>query len=760
MAKDIKYTVGGDDAPFAAMMRRVDANLRSVDNRVSGAFGGLASSMARLTGLVGAAGALLTGGTFAAGVKHAIDLQDEMSKSAQKAGTSTEAFSSMAYAAKLADVPVETLQKAYNKLNGTLADGQQGQKDAVETFRRLRLDPKNIKDADELLLQLAGKFEQMPDGIKKSALAIDIFGEKLGPQLVPFLNQGRAGIEQLRLEAQKLGVVVSTEAGKRAEEFNDNMTRLGQAGMGAANAIAAELLPSLVDASNYFVKATKEAGLLQGTLISIGALMAKGLGIDDMGKAESRLAKLKETAALAERNLADVTKQLAAYPTSGTLADVADKLRAKLALLRPEILKASVDLARLAAGNPEAGAGRGFVNPPTVKGQPTSVVDDKPPSKEKKESTPSKLPEFELMLAEERRVRAILSDGREMSKQEEVEFWRDILAAQQLSASDRISVERKVADARLTILRRDAKERGAIELEDLDTGRDLALARVETEAAAASQLRAMGQISAEQLRQLEVDQEDQRYQIKRAALQQRLELLSLDPDLSPVERRRILNQILLLDAEHQRALTALRSTDNSKVLAPMANVWQAMESGSERAVASMLNRQQNLRQGLASIWASIRQSINAELAKMIVAKTVAFAKERVLQMLGVKADAAKAASGAAASQAAIPFAGPALALGAMAMMLATVGALSSKVPSARAGWIVPSGMNPLTQLHEEEMVLPRAESKAVQDMAAGRMGGGGDLTVQVRGQAVGDFFLLHKADLVKALKQARRDNTF
>ena len=44
--------------------------------------------------------------------------------------------------------------------------------------------------------------------------------------------------------------------------------------------------------------------------------------------------------------------------------------------------------------------------------------------------------------------------------------------------------------------------------------------------------------------------------------------------------------------------------------------------------------------------------------------------------------------------------------------------------------------------------------------APGGMGGagqGGDVHVSVRGASVGDFFLLHKNDLVKAMKSARRD---
>lgn len=48
-------------------------------------------------------------GTIGVALKGAIDGMDELSKAAQRAGVSTETFSELAYAAKLADVSVQDL---------------------------------------------------------------------------------------------------------------------------------------------------------------------------------------------------------------------------------------------------------------------------------------------------------------------------------------------------------------------------------------------------------------------------------------------------------------------------------------------------------------------------------------------------------------------------------------------------------------------------------------------------------------------------
>jgi hypothetical protein len=43
---------------------------------------------------------------------------------------------------------------------------------------------------------------------------------------VPFLNQGREGIAALMEEAKSLGLVMSEDAARASEAFNDNLTRL------------------------------------------------------------------------------------------------------------------------------------------------------------------------------------------------------------------------------------------------------------------------------------------------------------------------------------------------------------------------------------------------------------------------------------------------------------------------------------------------------------------------------------------------------
>ena len=42
--------------------------------------------------------------------------------------------------------------------------------------------------------------------------------------------------------------------------------------------------------------------------------------------------------------------------------------------------------------------------------------------------------------------------------------------------------------------------------------------------------------------------------------------------------------------------------------------------------------------------------------------------------------------------------------------------LAGKIKSARGGYDIPSGVNPITQLHEDEMVLPSQHANTIREM--------------------------------------------
>jgi hypothetical protein len=108
--------------------------------------------------------------------------------------------------------------------------------------------------------------------------------------------------------------------------------------------------------------------------------------------------------------------------------------------------------------------------------------------------------------------------------------------------------------------------------------------------------------------------------------------------------------------------------------------------------------------------------------------------------------------------ASIPYVGPILAIAAMAAMLASVGALSGGIKSARGGFDIPAGLNPMTQLHEQEMVLPKEQAEAVRNMASGGGSSGININIQAMdGQSVRRVLLDNDRAIGDAVRQHIRN---
>lgn len=85
----------------------------------------------------------------------------------------------------------------------------------------------------------------------------------------------------------------------------------------------------------------------------------------------------------------------------------------------------------------------------------------------------------------------------------------------------------------------------------------------------------------------------------------------------------------------------------------------------------------------------------------------------------------EAMAGAFKAMVSIPYIGPVLAVAAGASALALVGGLAGKIKSARGGYDIPAGVNPVTQLHEEEMVLPKQHANTIRALGKNLSSDGG-----------------------------------
>ena len=73
--------------------------------------------------------------------------------------------------------------------------------------------------------------------------------------------------------------------------------------------------------------------------------------------------------------------------------------------------------------------------------------------------------------------------------------------------------------------------------------------------------------------------------------------------------------------------------------------------------------------------------------------------------------------------------------------------------SAAGGYDIPSGVNPVAQLHQQEMVLPKDLANRVRGMTGG---GGGNTYIQALD--AGSFFDRKGATIIKSMKKQLRNS--
>lgn len=243
------------------------ASFESGIKKAQGSLGGMASFAGKAGGIIGVALAGVATG-FAVAAKAAIDHADEISKAAQKIGFSVEALSRLEYAAELSDVSLDQLTGGLKKLAvGMNETAETGKGKAAGAFRALGVAVVDangkLRDGDQVMIDLAGKFGPMEDGARKTALAVALFG-KSGADMIPLLNSGADGLREMAAESDALGLTLDEKTAKGAEAFNDNLTRLGAAGRGVTTQLTAAMLPGLQAVSETFVDGAKNAELMAG----------------------------------------------------------------------------------------------------------------------------------------------------------------------------------------------------------------------------------------------------------------------------------------------------------------------------------------------------------------------------------------------------------------------------------------------------------------------------------------------------------------
>jgi hypothetical protein len=270
----LRVNLGLDSAEFQSGLGKAKTQLS-----------GFQAAIGSLKGALGALGAALAVFGVGAAIRGALDLADSMGKAAQSIGIPVEELSRLKYAADLSGVSFETLSASMRRLSQEISEAlAKPSSEAARTFQALQIELRNadgtMRGTSEIMTDLADRFSRMEDGAAKTALATQLFG-RAGMEMIPMLNLGAQGLAGMKAEAEALGITITESAARASEEFNDNLSRMGELIRGVVTSAVNELADEFALMSNAMFQAAKDSGVFeyaaQGLIVALKALVSVAL---------------------------------------------------------------------------------------------------------------------------------------------------------------------------------------------------------------------------------------------------------------------------------------------------------------------------------------------------------------------------------------------------------------------------------------------------------------------------------------------------
>lgn len=248
-ARIIISAVNRITAPLGKMQRQI----ASFSKRSRAHMAGATQAGRRFRSSLGAiAGSFAVIGGAGYAAAHALDRftskGDDIAKTADKLGVSIAGLQEFRYAAERSGMSVGEFDTALQYLVKGAGETAAGVGMAKDVFKALGINVKDadgkLKSAEQLMAEVADAMERVPSATGKATIAYKLFGRS-GMGMVNMLRGGSAGLVQLRKEARETGGLLSDEAARQSEVYQDRLLDVKRAFSGVQVGVMSKLLPGV-----------------------------------------------------------------------------------------------------------------------------------------------------------------------------------------------------------------------------------------------------------------------------------------------------------------------------------------------------------------------------------------------------------------------------------------------------------------------------------------------------------------------------------
>lgn len=775
-------------------------------------FDELKSTVKMLRGLWAAVGALVGGAVlFGKATAETARMTQEAMLLSQALGVTTEEARTLVIALGDIEIKSEDYTAMMSKMIAKLRENE-------ERFNELGITTRGVNgellDTAQIMRNALSALEAFKAGTDRNLASSEVFGRGWD-QVNKLMRLTPEVTELARQKMQDLQTTIGPEGVERARAFKAMWNDLKDVGEALANRIGQALMPVLADLGNWLASMGPAAVLVMrgaiGGLVTAFNLFLTGVLITFKIVAATIYSIAEPIAAVAEAASLAVSGDFAA--AGDRLKQIPKNVSANWKSSLDEITASARKTAKEIAAAFDMGSEQGET-PPGGKGGKGYEGDSRKGRMAKWEA--------ELAAMRDAYDRMKLEQGsfEQFTKEMERDFWKakvlltrdgseeqataqkkyydvereirkrafeagvaDIkaqMAAEQTTAEEKINLASRVATLTAQHFGRESKEYKAAladmqkatdewvktqqRLRDLLLEHDRAfqLSRLELERQNLDTLEKLGQIKTKDKLARLKELQDLEYQVELNGLQKKLDIMAQDPGTSPVLYQEQIEKIEELKRRHQLKMTQIDDQMKIESVRIWSEIGDAITGAFSTAVKGVIMGTQSIGQAFRNMGQSVALALLdmgvkavAEMIKnAIIGKFIS--KEK--GVAEITTNAAVAASAAASSVAAIPLYGwemaPAVAAETYAATIGWIGALAA----ARSGFDIPSGVNPITQLHQEEMVLPADIANPLRDsLAGGGVGGENHWHIHAMdGKSVERLLMDNGRGVVKAFEEQAR----
>lgn len=753
--QEVAVKITGDGASAVAAMKQASSAVTDGVDKMKGALNNVGEAFGKLTGLFAALTAIVAGGKF---FKDAIaesnKLTGETMRLAKTLGITAEEATTLNTA--LGDIysDSDTYVGAFQRFAQQMRRNEDGMKAmGIQT----RDAAGNLREGNDVFQEAIKVVSSYKPGLDQTTAAQTLFGKSID-DVMKLQKLNNEVLEDAKKKNEELGLIITDQNVEASKQYKAAMNDVGDVMTAVMKLVGDAVMPAFTELAQYLASTGPYVvsifkGALTGLMLVFRSLQAV------VKTVASVIFEFINTTIDQVGNLSELISAVLSgdFDKAG---DAAVRMKDRAIQSFHNIKDAAVDAFSTASDSFGGDLDRMWGPKQAAKaggGKGTKRMGEFKDDKGGKDQQEKHLAMIEAELAAEKLKYAQINDLREMDKAAELAKYEEIAAKYPLTEQEKAKVAKKSAEMRLEVLREERRQTLALSEEAIEAYKQqqldgLAAVRQDAQFRVDTQ-----QMTQEELLKLDMQLEDQRYQITREAVQARLALLEKDPTKNVVALQKLNDELAQVEREHQLKQRAAQQGLQKEQLKDWQTMFNSIGQTFGNVVVGLVTRTMTLGQAVKGLLGSVLSSVSNFLAQMIAKRVAAWAVEKMIGTQQQASNAVTAGSGAAASQASIPYVGPALAIAAMAAVFAAVmglggGGGGSSVPSARGGFDIPSGMNPMTQLHEREMVLPQEQADTIR-----AMGGSSQQPILISTTG-GDF--IHKNDLAQLLKKMNRNFKF